>query len=93
MTIYVGILDGGGKTYGVRIPDLPGCYGGGVTPEAAIADAMAAAQEWITRRAAKGEAAPIPSTMMQVRKSEKIIAARNEAAVVVRVAGKSSAQS
>ena len=35
MTQYIGILDGSGKTYGVRIPDLPGCYGGGATPEAA----------------------------------------------------------
>jgi predicted RNase H-like HicB family nuclease len=93
MTNYVGILDGGGKTYGVRIPDLPGCYGGGETPEAAMADAMAAAREWIALRATKGEAAPVPSTMMQIRKSEKIIAARNEAAVVVRMAGRSSAQS
>ena len=38
MAIYVGILDGHGKTWGVRIPDLPGCYGAGATGEAAIAD-------------------------------------------------------
>ena len=25
MTYYVGILDGRGKVWGVRIPDLPGC--------------------------------------------------------------------
>ena len=37
MTQYVGILDGAGKTQGVRLPDLPGCYGGGATMEAAIA--------------------------------------------------------
>ena len=44
MTQYIGVLDGSGKTYGVRIPDLPGCYGGGATPEAAITDAMSAAR-------------------------------------------------
>ena len=39
MTYYVGVLDGGGEVWGVRIPDIPGCVGGGKTPEAAIADA------------------------------------------------------
>ncbi len=37
MTHYVGILDGSGTVWGVRVPDLPGCHGGGETPEAAIA--------------------------------------------------------
>ena len=86
MTNYIGILDGGGKAYGVRIPDLPGCYGGGATPEAAIADAMSAAHEWIAHRKTKEQAAPVPSMMAQIRKSEKINAAQNEAAVIVAVA-------
>lgn len=46
MTYYVGIIDGGNKVWGVRIPDLPGCYGGGATPEAAVEDAISAAGEW-----------------------------------------------
>ncbi len=45
MTMYVGILDGKGDVWGVRIPDVPGCYGGGPTPEAAIADAASALAE------------------------------------------------
>jgi predicted RNase H-like HicB family nuclease len=85
MTNYVGILDGSGKAYGVRIPDLPGCYGGGATPEAAIADAMSAAREWIAHRETKSEAAPKPRTMAQIIKSEKIDATQNEAAVIVPV--------
>jgi predicted RNase H-like HicB family nuclease len=36
VTQYVGILDGSGKTFGVRLPDLPGCYGAGKSPEVAI---------------------------------------------------------
>ena len=47
MTNYVGILDGKGKVWGVRIPDVPGCYGGGPTPEAAIADATSALAELV----------------------------------------------
>ena len=48
MTNYVGILDGKGKVWGVRIPDVPGCYGGGSTPEAAIAYAASALSELIS---------------------------------------------
>ena len=29
MTTYIGIMDGDGDAWGVRIPDLPGCFGGG----------------------------------------------------------------
>ena len=54
MTQYIGILDGSGKVYGVRIPDLPGCYGAGRSPEAALADAMSAARDWLPHRATKG---------------------------------------
>jgi predicted RNase H-like HicB family nuclease len=75
MTNYVGVLDGGGKTYGVRIPDLPGCYGGGATPEAAMADAMSAAREWIALREARNEAAPNPRSVAQILRSEAIDAA------------------
>lgn len=85
MTQYVGILDGAGKTYGVRLPDLPGCYGGGATPEAAIADAMSAAREWLGHRETKGEAAPKARTMAQILKSETIDAGQNEAAVMIPV--------
>ncbi len=85
MTQYVGILDGSGKAYGVRIPDLPGCYGGGASPEAAIADAMSAAREWLAHRETKGEAAPSARTMAQIFKVEKIDGANNEAAVIIPV--------
>ena len=87
MTNYIGILDGGGEAYGVRIPDLPGCYGGGATPEAAISDAMSAAREWIAHRRSKEQAAPNPRSTAQILKAETIDAARNEAAVMVTVAG------
>ena len=85
MTQYVGILDGAGKTYGVRLPDLPGCYGGGATPEAAISDAMSAAREWLGHRETKGEAAPKARTMAQSLKTETNDPAQNEVAVLLSV--------
>ena len=85
MKKYFGILDGGGKVFGVRIPDLPGCYGGGGSPEAAIADAMSAARDWLDRRATKGEAPPKPRGMAQLLKAGEIKASRNEAAVIIPV--------
>jgi predicted RNase H-like HicB family nuclease len=85
MTQYVGILDGSGKIFGVRIPDLVGCYGGGATPEAAIADAMSAAREWISHRETRGEVAPKPRSMVQIMKAEEIAASQNEVAVMIPV--------
>jgi predicted RNase H-like HicB family nuclease len=82
---YIGILDGAGKTYGVRIPDLAGCYGGGPTPEEAIADATSAARDWFSHRETKGEAAPKARTLTQILKSETIDAQQNEVAVLISV--------
>ena len=87
MTQYIGILDGNGKTYGVRIPDLPGCYGAGRSPEAALSDSMSAAREWLAHRVTKGETPPKPRTMAQILKAEEIDPAANEMAVLVSVSG------
>ena len=85
MKKYFGILDGGGKVFGVRVPDLPGCYGGGDAPEAAIADAMSAARDWLGQRATKGETPPKPRGMVQLLKAGEINASRNEATVIIPV--------
>jgi predicted RNase H-like HicB family nuclease len=42
---YVGILDGAGEGWGVRVRDCPGCHGGGATADAAISDAISALRE------------------------------------------------
>lgn len=85
MTQYIGVLDGSGKAYGIRIPDLPGCYGAGATPEAALSDAMSAARDWISHRILKNEPQPKPRSMAQVLKAGEIEVMRNEVAVVVPV--------
>lgn len=42
MAFFVGIVDGRDDVWGVRIPDVPGCFGGGATPEDAVHDAISA---------------------------------------------------
>lgn len=66
MPHYVGILDGSGGAWGVRVPDLPGCHGGGDTAQVAIADAVSAAREWAEHRDAKGAAMPVPRPLSQI---------------------------
>ena len=71
MAQYVGILDGGGDVWGVRIPDLPGCYGGGPTPEAAIADATSAAIEYAAHMAAARTPVAAPRTLSEILADEE----------------------
>jgi predicted RNase H-like HicB family nuclease len=66
MAYYVAILDGERDVWGVRIPDLPGCLGGGGSPEAAIADATSAAREWASDVIADGQAVPPPRSVQAV---------------------------
>lgn len=69
---YVGILDGKGRTWGVRIPDLPGCYGAGSSPDAAIADAVAAARVWIEDRQRDGIAIRKPRSILVIRRDATV---------------------
>ncbi len=66
MTYYVGIVDGGGEVWGVRIPDFPGCHGGGGTPKDAVADATRALREFAADMVADGEQLPEPRDLDQV---------------------------
>jgi predicted RNase H-like HicB family nuclease len=66
VTHYIGILDGANDVWGVRIPDVPGCYGGGDTPEAALADAISALREVATHHAAEGVDLNPPRSMKDI---------------------------
>ncbi len=81
MTYYVGVLDGGGEVRGVRIPDIPGCVGGGATPEAAIADAAEALRDVLAHKREGEFPAPPPSTLTEIVASGEI--AEGESAVMI----------
>jgi predicted RNase H-like HicB family nuclease len=67
MAYFVGILDGSGKVWGVRVPDLPGVHGGGKTPEDAIADAVKAAREWAAHQTTHGFQIPAPRSAQEIK--------------------------
>jgi predicted RNase H-like HicB family nuclease len=85
MAQYVGILDGAKDVWGVRIPDVPGCHGGGSTPEAAIADAISALREYAAHQKAKGIALAPPRAVQDVMrdKAAEFDAKAGEAIVMV----------
>ena len=83
MTHYIGILDGAGDAWGVRIPDLPGCHGGGATAEAAIADAISAAREWAEHQGANGAVLPGPRPLAELIEQGELNVQSGETAVMV----------
>lgn len=61
MARYLAIADGSGKTWGVVVPDFPGCHGAGATPEDAVADATRALREFAADMVVNGDPIPAPS--------------------------------
>jgi predicted RNase H-like HicB family nuclease len=70
MAQFYGVMDGSGDNWGVRVPDLPGCFGGGRCPGEALADAISAAREWAEHRAGKGFLLPAPSSLDRILQEE-----------------------
>lgn len=66
MAYYVGILDGAKDVWGIRIPDVPGCYGAGATPEAAVEDAISALREVAAHWANKSVDLKAPRSIQEV---------------------------
>ncbi len=52
------LTDGGG--FLARVPDLPGCYTDGETPEAALSAAQGAIREWLEEARRLGREPPPP---------------------------------
>ena len=81
MAHFVGILDGSGDVWGVRIPDLDGCVGGGATPEAAISDAAMALRGVMAHKSSSGAPLPRPSSLSEVLASGELL--EGESAVMI----------
>ena len=81
MPFYVGILDGAKDVWGVRIPDIDGCVGAGETPEAAIADAVAALRDVVAYKKSGGHPVPAATSVADVLASGEV--ATGESAVLI----------
>jgi predicted RNase H-like HicB family nuclease len=66
MTHYVGILEGEGAVWSIRIPDVPGCHGGGDTADHALSDTISALHEVTQRYATRGITLRTPRTIQDV---------------------------
>jgi predicted RNase H-like HicB family nuclease len=80
---YIGILDGKGSVWGVRITDIDGCVGGGKTPEAAISDVTQALRDVLAYKQANGVAFPKASSIVEILKNEKL--SKSESTVIIPV--------
>lgn len=83
MTRYVAIIDGSDDVWGVRIPDLPGCHGGGASVEAAVDDAISAAREWAEHWLSKGNPLPAPRSLGQIVAAGELDQAAGELPVLI----------
>jgi predicted RNase H-like HicB family nuclease len=72
MTHYVGVLDSSENAWGVRIPDAPGCVGGGATPEAAISEAALALKDAMAQKQSGGLSLPRASALAAIIASGEI---------------------
>lgn len=74
MPYYFGILDGKDDVWGVRVPDLPGAYGGGETADEAMASAVEAMGIAVSHLADIGKPIPAPRSLAALRQDPDVIA-------------------
>jgi len=79
---YFGILDGSGHVWGIRLPDLPGCFGGGPTPDKAVEDVMSAMQDYAALVVDSGGTLPAPRTLEALLTANDVEFARDREAFI-----------
>lgn len=67
MARYIALVDGVDPAWGVRIPDFPGCFGGGSTMEKAVEDATRALREFAADMVVDGEEIPTPRSWDEIK--------------------------
>ncbi len=85
MADYVGVIDEREGNWGVRIPDLPGCYGAGASAEDAIADAASARAGMDRASDRRRRALPKARATAEILASGDIDIVAGEAAVIIPV--------
>jgi predicted RNase H-like HicB family nuclease len=79
---YTVIIDGKKGSYGVVVPDLPGCTAMGATLEEALANVVAAMRDWVEVAEEAGTAIPAPGDPETIRDDPQVRNALSAGAVL-----------
>lgn len=85
MARYVAIVDGKPGSFGVVVPDLPGCTSAGGTIDAALRNAVEAVTLWVEDARADGEKIPKARSAEKLRHDPEVAAALAEGGVLAYV--------
>lgn len=85
MARYVAIVDGKPGSFGVVVPDLPGCTSAGDTIDAALRNAVEAVTLWVEDARADGEKIPKARSAEKLRHDPEVAAALAEGGVLAYV--------
>ena len=80
---YVALIDGKRGSYGVVVPDLPGCTSAGRTIDRAYRNAVEAVQIWVKDAVADGEKLARPRSVEELRTDKEIAAALADDVTIV----------
>jgi predicted RNase H-like HicB family nuclease len=72
---YIALIDGEHGSYGVVVPDLPGCTSAGETIDRAYRNATEAVRLWVEDAEADGEKLPPPRPLEALRADPEVAAA------------------
>src|SRR6266849_7321683 len=75
MTRYVALVDGKPGSYGVTVPDLPGCTSAAATTDEVLRRATDAVRLWAEDALADGEKLPKPRSIEALRADPEVAAA------------------
>ena len=79
---YIALVDGKAGSYGVAVPDLPGCTSAGSTTDEALRNAVEAVRMWANDAIGDGEVLPPPRSVEALRADPEVAAALAEGAAL-----------
>lgn len=82
MTRYVALVDGKPGSYGLTVPDLPGCTSAAATIDEILRRATEAVRLWAEDALADGEKLPKPHSMEALRADPEVAAALAQGAAL-----------
>ncbi len=85
MSRYVALVDGHSGSYGIVVPDLPGCSSGGATVDEALSNAQEAVSLWADEMIAQGGEIPAPRAVEAAISDPEIASAISAGAVLALV--------